>query len=60
MPVEIRELSIKTQIVGAAQAPQPMLPAKELHRLTQQLRQQLLQECQQVLKAEHRNSSFER
>ncbi len=56
MPIEIRELSIKTQIVSAPAAQGHTLSTKEL----QQLKNQLLQECKMMLKAQVNKNSFDR
>lgn len=56
MPIEIRELSIKTQIATAPATQGATLSAKEM----QQLKNQLLQECMKMLKANAHKSSFDR
>ncbi len=55
MPVEIRELVIKTTISSAAKAAPPLDADKLLL-----LRQQIVQDCLRVLKEKASNSSVDR
>jgi hypothetical protein len=55
MPVEIRELVIKTHIAGAKPAEPPLTPEK-----LAQLRQQIVQECLKQLGGKAARKKFDR
>jgi hypothetical protein len=56
MPVEIRELVIKTEIQSQPQTQQGVMDEQQLKAL----KQQIVQECLKQLRHQSRNTSFER
>ncbi len=56
MPVEVRELIIKTEIKSSASPTSAQLDAQELKRL----KQQILDECLKLFKDKTRSNSFNR
>ncbi len=56
MPVEIRELVIKTEIHSAPKEQQGSLGQQELKAI----RQQVMMECQRLLKSQLKNNSYNR
>ncbi|KAF2507503.1 hypothetical protein E0W72_11535 [Flavobacterium arcticum] len=56
MPIEIRELIIKTEIVSAGHNPRAMVKEKDL----QELKKQMLEECKRIFTEQMRERSNKR
>jgi len=56
MPIEIRELIIKTEIINADQKYSPAIKEKDLVLL----KKQLLQECKSLISESNKKNSYKR
>ncbi len=56
MPIEIRELIIKTEIASAGHSPQAVLKEKDI----QALKRQMLEECRRIVSEQMREKTKKR